>query len=178
MPLLRSVYFALFHSHLSYCVLAWGNLPDFQVLRILRLQKWALRVMCRKNSRHTCRDLFTNLCIMTYPSFYIFSSVCYAREKLEAGIFTLQSDSSNYVTRNKFDIKYDTVSSLKVQKSIIHSSKTYYNRLPTEIQALPWSKFKPKVKKYFQENAFYSFNEYLKGPNVQWAQMRYMHGVC
>ena len=167
MPLLRSVYFALFHSHINYCVLAWGNLPEYQVVRILRLQKWALRVMCRKNSRHSCRDLFTNLNIMTFPSFYLFSSVCYAREKLEAGIFTLQSDSSNYVTRNKFNIKCDMVSSLKVQKSIIHSSKTHYNHLPVDIRALPRSHFKSKVKKYFQENAFYSFNEYLNKFNFQ-----------
>ena len=63
---------------------------------------------------------------------FFLSLLC--RGKLEAGIFTFQSE------------EYDGVSSLKVQKSIINSSKTYYNRYPAEIRALPWFKFERKFK--------------------------------
>ena len=155
-PLLRSVYFALFHSHLSYFVLSWGNLPDFQILRILRLQKWALRVMCRKNSRHSCRNLFSELKIMSFPSFYLFVATCYAKQELETGTFISRSDISNYNTRN-----HGNVTTRKSQMSVFNSSKYYYNKLPEEIKRLSRPRFEAAVKRFFQTNVFYSFKEFL-----------------
>ena len=159
--LLRSVYFALFHSHLSYCVLSWGNLPDFQILRILRLQKWALRVMCRKNSRHSCRDLFSDLKIMSFPSFYLFEATCYAKKELEAGNFIPRSVVSNYNTRNQTNIYYEAVKTQRSQMSVFNSSKYYYNKLPGELKRLPWSQFESKTKKFFQNNVYYTFKEFV-----------------
>ncbi|XP_039278717.1 uncharacterized protein LOC120350218 [Nilaparvata lugens] len=40
---LRSVYFAVFHSLLSYGVIFWGN--STHAIHIFRIQKWAVRVM-------------------------------------------------------------------------------------------------------------------------------------
>ena len=159
-PLLRSIYFALFHSHLSYCVLSWGNLPDFQILRIVRLQKWALRIMCRKNSRDSCRNLFSDLKIMSFPSFYLFVATCYAKKELEAGRFITRSDVCNHSTRNQSDIYYDGVKTQWSQKSVLNSSKYYYNKLPDEFKLLPAPRFESAVKKFFQRNVYYSFKEY------------------
>ena len=59
-PLLRSTYFALFESSLRYGILAWGNLPKFQVLRLVRLQKWALRTITRKRTTQRAEIFFQN----------------------------------------------------------------------------------------------------------------------
>ena len=40
---LRSAYFALVHSHLSYCILAWGNTPI--CAQLFKLQRRAIRVL-------------------------------------------------------------------------------------------------------------------------------------
>ena len=61
------------------------NLPKFQVDRILRLQKWAIRLIARKNRLHSCRTLFPELNILTFPSLFLFHASCYGRKLASHG---------------------------------------------------------------------------------------------
>ena len=57
-------------------------------------------------------------------------------------------------------LKYDNTSTLKVQKSVFHSSKRHYNKLPEEFKSLPIKLFNNQVKKLFTKKSFYTFKEY------------------
>jgi len=56
---LRNVYFALFHSVLSYGILFWGN--STSIGNILLLQKKVVRLITNSHFRGHCRPLFQNL---------------------------------------------------------------------------------------------------------------------
>ena len=42
---LKSVYFALFHSYLTYSILNWGRANKTTLLPLIRLQNWAVRTL-------------------------------------------------------------------------------------------------------------------------------------
>ena len=67
---LRMYYFAHVHSLISYGVIGWGSSTELS--RVLILQKRAVRAILGLNSRTSCRQLFSQLGIMTVVSLYIF----------------------------------------------------------------------------------------------------------
>lgn len=66
---LRMSYFALFHSHINYGTLLWGN--SCYADKIFRLQKRAVRIVAGLGFRDHCKPAFKNLKIMPLPSLYI-----------------------------------------------------------------------------------------------------------
>jgi hypothetical protein len=56
---LMMIYYALFHSAMSYGIIFWGNSPHSQ--KIFRLQKRAIRIITGSRSRVSCRNLFKQL---------------------------------------------------------------------------------------------------------------------
>jgi hypothetical protein len=75
--ILRTMYFACFHSHLRYGVTLWGG--DWEALILFRLQKTVVRVMCKVRQSTSCRELFKGLKILPLPSYltgkkYFFST--------------------------------------------------------------------------------------------------------
>ena len=91
----RTVYFAYFHSLMTYGLLFWGTAADAG--RIFILQKRAIRYLVGLKSRDTCREAFRDLEIMTMTSAYIYESILYARKNL--GNTPLNSDKHDYNTR-------------------------------------------------------------------------------
>ena len=162
--LLLSVYNALLQSHISYCVLSWGKLPDFQIQRILRLQKWAIRIMLRKERTHSCKQLFVDLKVMTFPSLYMYSASCHAFKALsEQSIFS-RGDTVPYALRTRGLLNRPTLhsGSLKAFNSIEHQAVLIYNKLPPMIRngSRSLNAFQQACKRYFISNPFYTFAEY------------------
>ena len=102
--LLVNTYHALIQSHLSYGILAWGHQPQCRIDRILRLQKWAIRTIKRKQRRDSCRNLFKELGILTFPALYIFHVLVYAYNQHFEGKTTARFEQHSYNLRNNFDI--------------------------------------------------------------------------
>ena len=164
-PLLIQVYHALIQSHLNYGILAWGGLANCHVERILRIQKRAIRAITRKGSRESCRPLFHELNIMTFPSLYMFHAVCYAYESLKSGKVSTVSQSNSYNLRNANSIHIPQVALQKSKKSVFHFSSELFNHLPNELKTLPTpTSFKNCAKNFFTNNVFYSFYEFLSLP--------------
>ena len=56
---LRTLYFAYFHSHLSYCLLLWYPLITKSAqLKLYKLQKRAVRILCGAHPLEHCMPLF------------------------------------------------------------------------------------------------------------------------
>jgi len=68
--ILRSIYFAHFHSIVSYGIILWGISSDSR--KIFTLQKRTIRIMMGAHPRTSCRELFKKLEILTIPSQYIY----------------------------------------------------------------------------------------------------------
>jgi hypothetical protein len=70
---LRRIYFANFHSHLRYGILFWGGDP--QSIKIFKLQKKVVRLICNVKRKTSCREFFRTLNILPVPCVYIMETV-------------------------------------------------------------------------------------------------------
>ena len=62
--ILKSIYFSLFHSHISYGLLVWGNASNFLTDPIFRLQKKAIRIITNSDYLAKTSPLFKHLNIL------------------------------------------------------------------------------------------------------------------
>jgi hypothetical protein len=56
---MKMVYYAYFHSGMSYGIIFWGN--STHSTKIFKIQKRAIRIITGSKNRDACRDLFKNL---------------------------------------------------------------------------------------------------------------------
>ena len=164
-PLLVNTYHALIQSHISYAILTWGHIPQCRYERILRLQKFALRIITRKSRRESCREVFKDLHILTFPGLYIYNVLIYAYNRIQQGSASFVQNPSNYNLRsrsNKNDLNSVNMRLKKTHDFVTFSYSKYYNALPSSIKnAKTLSNFKRKVKNYLLSMSLYTFDEYF-----------------
>lgn len=68
MSILRSIYFALFHSHVAYAAIIWGQAINYNS-RVCRLQRRCIRIMTFSHFNADVKLLFINNCIPYLPEF-------------------------------------------------------------------------------------------------------------
>jgi len=66
---LKVIYYAFFHSVMSYGIIFWGNWSHSSI--IFRVQGKAIRIMKGCGNRVSCRTLFKKLQILPLTSQYI-----------------------------------------------------------------------------------------------------------
>ena len=93
---LRNVYFAFFHSLITYGIIFWGNCCG--VAKILILQKKIIRILTGLEINAHCKLSFKNLKIMTVVNLYIFEQILYIRNHLY--IYEERTAVHLYPTRN------------------------------------------------------------------------------
>jgi hypothetical protein len=64
--IIRMIYFAYFHSIMSYGLAFWGNTSHNS--HIFKFQKRAIRIMSNSGYRDSCRELFKQLKILPFKS--------------------------------------------------------------------------------------------------------------
>lgn len=156
--ILKTVYYAFVHSHLSYGILAWGH--SSHTKRLFGVQRRAIRVMSGLQFMQDCKNTFVELGILTLPSLYILSCVCHLHSHPEN--VSSHVNNHSYATRNK---NMPQPSYLRLEKSknaINYYSFMFYNVLPSHFKSLPSIQFKSAVQKYLVNKAFYGFEEFLK----------------
>lgn len=62
--ILRSLYFAFIHSHLTYCSSSWGNTYRIHLSKIAHLQNKAIRIITFSHWRDSATPIFSNLGIL------------------------------------------------------------------------------------------------------------------
>ena len=65
-PVLRLVYYAIFHSHLQYCCQVWGQPNSVLLNRIGTLQNCAMKLMAFKSPRDSANELYANLSVLKF----------------------------------------------------------------------------------------------------------------
>ena len=160
--IVRTAYFAYFHSLLNYGIVFWGNQKQ-NLDSVFKAQKRCLRIMCKKSPRTHCKPLFSKLLILPVPCVYIYRCATLVRSSSNA--LPLNSDLHSHNTRKKDDFFVERSISTLGQNSPLNAGIRIHNSLPRDIKSEPNNgKFKSLLKTYLHDQLFYSVEELF---NVQ-----------
>uniref|UniRef100_A0A1B6MJH0 Reverse transcriptase domain-containing protein n=1 Tax=Graphocephala atropunctata TaxID=36148 RepID=A0A1B6MJH0_9HEMI len=156
LEVLKLVYFAHIHSHLAYGTLMWGSKK--YSIKLFKLQKRAIRLLCGLPSRSHCRESFKQVQIMTLPALYIYHCLNFVKHNYSK--FIEHNMCHNYNTRGKSNLISNFCNYTRTQQSFIHVSVKLYNALPQKARDLQPSIFKNKLKQFLKDNPIYDANEF------------------
>ena len=158
--MLRTAYFSLFHSHLSYCLIAWGH--SAIVRRIFGIQRRAIRVLAKLGYRDDCREAYVDFNILTLPSLYIYECLKY----ITANINSMQrnNDVHAHATRNSTNLRQPHLRLSRSRNGTNYYGIQLYNVIDAKLLELPNKEFLSRLKLYLLKKAFYSIEEFLLNP--------------
>ena len=87
------VYFAIFHSHMSYASLIWGQRPTKHKQRILILQKFAVRIITFSTWKSPTKPLFIELKLLNFFDFVKLSNILLIQKLIKNEIPQVLCDS-------------------------------------------------------------------------------------
>lgn len=154
----RLVYFAYFHSLMSYGILLWGAGADTTV--IFTLQKRAIRAIYKLKYRDSLREVFKKINILTLSSLYIYENIMYTRKNIT--LFKKGSAVHSVNTRYKDKLINNAFRLQKSNKSFAGNSVRFYNKLPKHVVELNENAFKKYIKESLSKKAYYCVNDYIK----------------
>uniref|UniRef100_A0A1B6M063 Reverse transcriptase domain-containing protein n=1 Tax=Graphocephala atropunctata TaxID=36148 RepID=A0A1B6M063_9HEMI len=155
---LLAAYYGLIYPFLAYGVAVWGH-ESVRSVCIFKLQKRALRVIFRKPHRFSCRSLFRDNDILTFPSIYIFNTVLFVRKNYHLFVSGLSTHQHN-LRGNRIAIPSHRTGFF--EKHLIYNGTRLYNSLPgglKEVRGL--EAFKKGVRRFLVSQCYYSVGEYL-----------------
>ena len=164
--ILRTIYFAIFHSYLTY-VTHYGDKQEFQKKRITVLQKKALRIMSFASFNSHSSSCFHDYNILKFCDIInievcAFINNCFNSNTYSvfAERFKLISESHAHNTRSSskgllFVPSYNT--SKFGRKSIICSATLIWNHLQNKYNNHDFMKLAPKALKKFRTQKLVSF---------------------
>lgn len=155
LDVLKSAYFALCHSRLSYAILAWGHSAGRH--RIFGLQRRAIRILGGVGYREETKELFIKLKILTLPSLYALESITYVHSNLNN--YITHADMHRYETRHRDEICTEFTRLTRGQTGVNFHGIKLYNLLTNNIKTLPLIKFRSTIKDFLLKNAFFSQDE-------------------
>lgn len=155
---LLTVYYSLFHSHISYGILLWGHAPRCN--KILLLQKKAVRLILSAGNLEHCRPLFSQLGVLTVYGEYVHRCLVSMKEQ-ERNLPTRQ-DVHNYGTRFSQSLNVPRCRLAKTLNSYPASAMRMYNKLPPELKMLEGIGFKRAVHELLVNSPLYSLSEFYE----------------
>jgi hypothetical protein len=120
--ILRSIYFAYFHSVASYGIIWGGNSSHSK--KIFTLQKRIIRIVVGVHPRTSCGTLFKKLDILTVPSQYIYSLMSFS--------LRIRKNFRLTNTRKKHHLHRPVANLSCFQKGASYSGIRIFNRLTTK----------------------------------------------
>ena len=159
LPTLIQVYHALFESHLIYGIVFWGNSSNSNILRVLKLQKKAVRLLAGLQFRDSCRETFKELNLQTTVNLYILNLLVFIKNNIDS--IGQEPVNHTYSTRNKTNflrpLKHHTAI---YEKSVSYSGARLFNMLPINVRCLNTLPFKNRIKKFLYKHPMYNISEF------------------
>ena len=104
---LRTVYFSLIESHITYGISVWGNSYNYVLKPIIIQQKKAVRLLAKKPYNYPTGDLFINYKVLNVRKLYnlytgklMYRWITGQTPKALNNIFVANNNVHNYPTRN------------------------------------------------------------------------------
>jgi hypothetical protein len=157
---LKTIYYALFHSLMTYGIIFWGN--STLGASIFRLKKKAIRIMEGYGNRVSFRDLFRKFHILPLTSQYLLSLLMFVVQHKD--LFITSMDSHNLETRRSNNLYTAQANLSFYQKGAYYSGVKIFNKLPSNIKNVNGNitKFKTYLKRFLYANSFYTLEEYFE----------------
>ena len=165
---IRSIYFAIFNSHLSYASIIWAQDSNNQnVKRIMRLQKKAVRIINFAHHQDHADPIFNQLGILKFTDKVQVQNVLLVSDSLNSRLPTILNNMYNFIesahyckTRNSVKCKLllqKVNTSIHGLNSIKYKSVKTWNKFIDEfpdkyLHCIPRNKLKKLVKKYLFSN--------------------------
>lgn len=162
---LLTAYYGIIYPILSYAVAIWGS-ESVRTNFIFKLQKRAIRTIFKKPQRTSCKPIFINNRILTFPSIYILGCLIFVKKNLH--LFDQGRQPTHYPLRNTSNIKVPKHKTTFFRKHLIYNGTILYNSLPDSFKIENnMVKFNSKVKEALLRQCPYSVREFLtEGINV------------
>lgn len=155
---LLTVYHSLFHSHLLYGNLLWGNSAGAG--RVFIWQKKALRILFDIPNKISCRPHFIENEIMTLSSIFIYYNLIFVKQNLSN--FTSCNSIHSYFTRQSNDLYIPPARLSKFMKSYKYLQIKLFNKLPFSFRITEnINTFKSKLSKWLTSHSFYTVDEFF-----------------
>lgn len=159
--LLKTVYFSLFHSHVSYCVETWGAADATIIKPVVTLQNKVVRIIdgcnygnTNTNTGNTSNKRYKNCGILKLHDIY-FMRICtlvYSELNSTDSVVKYGFCSSNSHSHGTRYVKNDLLPIIAhrtnfFKKSILHAGIHCYNHIPTDLKnSKSIYQFKRKLK--------------------------------
>ena len=129
---------------------------------IFRIQKRIIRIITNRSKRDSCRQLYKQLQILTFPGQYTFSLFMFVIKYRE--FFPSNSDVHDRNTRYNSNLHLPTTNLKLVQKRVLHLGIKIFNQLSTNIKSFSKDPkhFKIRLKSFLLEHTLYSLDEYYQ----------------
>ena len=134
---LRSIYYSIFESHLSYCCTVWGQKGNRIVDRLITLQNKALRILTFSAPRESSRPLYLQLKVLQFRQQVEMQNVLLVNSSLNKltplslqNIFEFCRNGHNHGLRNQLRLTQKNVRTTKYGLNSIKSQCiTAWNKL-------------------------------------------------
>ena len=143
---LRSIYYAIFSSHLMYGSQIWGQKGSPNITKIETLQKIAIRIISFSPFRSHTSSLFPELSILKFKDHIMLNNCIFVYDHLHKNLpssisqfFQKTSDVHHYATRNNEYSKLNVprINTLKYGKfSIIYQCIIHWNSIIITCQSI------------------------------------------
>ena len=128
---LKVIYYAFFHSVMSYGIIFWGNSSHSSI--IFRIQKKrAIRIMEECGNRVLCRNLFKKLQILPLTSQYMLPLLMFVVQN--KNFLLTNNENYNLDTRQRNNLHIPQANLTIYQKGAYYSGIKTFNNLPLEIK--------------------------------------------
>jgi hypothetical protein len=134
------VYFAHFHSQISYGVIFWGSSSSMR--NVFIIQKRAIRIILRLGPRSSCREGFKKLDILTVPCLYIYALMLFVVKN--PNICQTNSSVHGRNTRQQNKLQVPSVRFSLIQRGVFYSSAKIFNELLQNISKFHINPLKTK----------------------------------
>ena len=165
---LLKLYYALFHPHLLYGIVSWGSTFPTFLSRLNSLQNKAVKLIGGGKMRESANAFYIKFNILKLPELYKYETAKLVHSFIHnqlplslSNFFTKSCKISKRQTRshnNPNNLYTPCYRSNRLQRSIKYQGVKIWNAIPPEIQKLPRSSFKTKLKKHFIQ--LYHSNQY------------------
>ena len=130
---LKTLYFSLIHSYLSYANIVWGGTYATHLLPLFRLQKKSIRIVNKVGYLHTTQNLFYENEILKLEEIHSYTLACYAFKNIS--IFE-SGAGGRYDTRNSNNLT-PVYQRLNVsQRSVFYQCPSVWNGLSEETKTI------------------------------------------
>ena len=151
---LRSIYYSLAYSHLSYCVSIWGGTWALHLKSINIAQKRLIKTISFAPRDHRSLPLFVQNQMLTFESVFIYFTSMVAFKYINCGYccssFSHQ-ENQRELRNNANKLLVPFFRTTRGQKSVFYQTPKIWNSLPSEIRLLSnINTFKLRLKLYLK----------------------------